>query len=294
MKKFFYSALLLGLLMSCDENTFTNDIEIPQQESDRSLVVEAVFIPGIDTVMRLSVVPTFFIDEVDFPQEEDLIPVSFSYILSDDTDGEVLMSGSCEECNDMDVDLRSVQFEIGHEYSLQVDAEGYDLTTARSQYLSPGVLSIERATLEDNELRLTAKIADVNDQDDFFAFRSVQKSFGENEVILRTRNSLFFDDLRFEESYSTSVLSDESFAGQSMSFTYDAFLDFWSGADSVRYIFQAVNWTEDYYRYERSLLNAEIAEYFPFSEPSSIHSNFDNSFGIFAIMNISQDSVTLR
>ncbi len=215
----------------------------------------------------------------------------------------------------------------GHQYLLQVMAEGFPTVEASSE-IRPAV-PIESLTVDSvrrsagiscvngdcettyaKEYQLQLRFSDVTQQRDFYeiiGYGTVVDSFEVRDDlgnivdydVFTSRQRLFLttndpvltsSDVGFGgEGFSGSSLlfTDELIANQTYTILFETDNFFYSDVQQISIILRTLS--EDQYRYQRTRILQEFSEGDPFSEVVPVYTNVENGFGIFA--GYSSDSV---
>ncbi len=290
LKISFFVILLLNL-MGCDEDRFTavKNIEFPEHES----------VLAITSHIGLS-------DQFTAPQAF----VGHSLGILDQQDYTIINDATVELYKDGNLFYNleplnnngsyfgpSGQDITPGTYTMKVSAPNYDPVEA-TQVL-PSMATVLSATYEfekvpfdfDSDLYdlMKLKIADPEDEENFYAFEMVFEIMDGNGNMREAFPYSDSDDPLFEYGYNVEhILPDISFNGKN----YDVRLvqqskwDVQQGETLIAVRVNVITLTKDYYTYEISRnLNYE-AEDNPFAEPVLVHSNFEGGFGVFTLNNV--------
>ena len=215
----------------------------------------------------------------------------------------------------------------GHQYLLQVMAEGFPTVEASSEIRS--AVPIESLTVDSvqspagiscvngdcettyaKEYQMQLRFSDVTQQSDFYeiiGYGTVVDSFEVRDDlgnivafdVFSSRQRLYFttndpvltsSDVGFggEAFFGESLLfTDELIADQSYTIIFKTDNSFFSDLQQLTIMLRTLS--EDQYRYQRTRILQEFSEGDPFSEVVPVYTNVENGFGIFA--GYSSDSV---
>jgi len=273
LKKIAWFFTIVLLLISCSEDFFDKAIDIDVNEHTSKLAGTALL--GANN-------------------ESDLVLVSFSQgpfektienqILKDAT---VTLTG-----NNSTIDFQSnaqndffvantnanLNFIPNNEYTLTIAASNYETITATQTY--PEEVPILEATITENTLKI--KINDNPNQKNYYLLGLERVEGNETSGVYVVP----FGSLTKESGFCYNCVSfnDDTFNGEQdfeIVVGHDSY-DFMSEA-TYRVILYHI--TEDFYRYDTTLRISNYAEDNPFVEPVILHRNFENGYGVFALVN---------
>ena len=169
-------------------------------------------------------------------------------------------------------------------YTLTIEAPNYKTIKATQFY--PEKVSIQEASINENTFKI--KINDNPNQKDYYLLKLKYKG----------TDGSFYDDyiepfgpLTKESGFCSSCVSftDVSFNGKSGFEIVTSIFDF-----NPNRTYKAVLYhiTEDFYKYDTTLRISDYAESNLFVEPVILHHNFDNGYGIFALVNTDELLIT--
>lgn len=161
-------------------------------------------------------------------------------------------------------------------YTLTIDAPNYPSLKATQTY--PEEVEILDASINDSNFRI--KINDNPDKKNYYLLKVEESTNG---------NTFFVHYLDPYSSFSNEsstcdtcvIFTDETFNGEQ---GFEINTSNFNFQESNTYKAILYNITEDYYRYDRTLLSND-SEGDPFSQPVILHRNFENGYGIFALAN---------
>lgn len=170
-----------------------------------------------------------------------------------------------------------INFVPNKAYTLTIEDPSY--TTIISQQVYPERVPILEASLNTN--RLEIKINDNPNQKNYYVLK-LQKKYDD------TYFDEYLDSFGSFSDYSgfcntCIIFNDDTFNGTQ---NFEIVATNYNGYDeNATYKVTLYNVTEDYFRYDQSLLQSSDAENNPFVEPVILHRNFKNGYGIFALVN---------
>lgn len=288
-----FIGLIISILSSCSEDSFTKIVNVELAEEDQQLAVVAQMTTTGDT-QHILVSETLSIFE-----NSDFTSLSNAKISLTTPD-----QGTIEPVFDPELNLYTVQdyrFKEGQNYSITIDHPDYAPMTASTQVPNaPEIIDVnlqiaEVDSLDDGTIIfksdpdiLTIKLKDPPNESNSYlinAFITIENdSTGET---LR-------DDYRFEINdnllqYNDNVISDITFNGKE----YELILlgtrnikywpAFFEGTSLHSFEIEIISISEELVQYENSIDQAYDSNDNPFVEPSTIFTNFDNGFGIFTV-----------
>ena len=136
----------------------------------------------------------------------------------------------------------------------------------------------------DRSDRVTVEFDDPSGEENFYeiALFSI-RDLGNGNFDYESHYIASLDFNLYESFFGASILSDETFNGQ----TYKIQLDinrYQNNEDELETFLIWRSVTKEYYQFARSTgLQREAEDFGPFSEPVSIRSNFENGLGLFSI-----------
>ena len=205
--------------------------------------------------------------------------------------------------------LNGLKPQIGHTYSIDVTALGYDQITSETTIPEPvPIISVDTNSILATDGRSTytrheviIKFNDPGEQKNYYKLKVFQinryKTLITVPIYCNDLNIMYFklpnDPGLFStgEQESNSLilseiyLSDESFNGNN----YNLKIGVWPDNGRKLY-FRLYSMNEEYYKYVRSYFNQVYKKYDIFSEPYQVYSNINNGAGIFSSSSMSVDS----
>lgn len=279
--------LLLVLCTSCNDafNT-TIDVDLPPHELKLGAYafVNASRGGGLGSVTRTFPIDTFninqasTIEDAEMEISSDLGIANFEYDPHSFNNFYVLEDGS-------------MSMPIGTELALSVFSPKYDTEIKTTQVVPQEVLPHSLKFIEDAGLNLDGDERSAIDV-------TIQDPPGQNfyEVVVYIQDTYYPDTgfPTYTESidpvavdsydYNALLISDDSFDGEEREIRFSFYR--WNLSDGDPYDRVKLRWrnvTEDYYLFQRTLLNYEENRDNPFASPAQVHSNFEDGFGIFGV-----------
>ena len=173
----------------------------------------------------------------------------------------------------------SINFIPEEEYVMTISSPNYETISAKQIY--PEKVQIIDASINSNTFKI--RLIDDLDEKNYYLLSlyaetadgaSSQQIYLEPFGSLTTRSSFCYNCVNF---------TDETFNEEEFEIVVNHFIDVIE--ENERYRVHLYNLTEDFFRYDRSLLNLENGDGNPFVEPVILHRNFENGYGIFSLMN---------
>jgi len=281
-----YIKLLLSLmilsLISCNEDSFTKIVDVDIEEEEQKLAIIAEF-NSQSELNKLLVSETIgVLDTSDFKSL---------------SDAEVTLNGPDGSSTVLQFDegynlhvLPEYDFVEGAEYSLIVDHPLYQKATSVIKVpTGPEIISMDVGDemIVDEEYGnfvtrvITVRFKDPIDESNFYSF-SGKLTFEDQFTGSTYYSSLYFDLSNNFLEFGEDLLSDITFDGEEYELILVA--EYFDNGDEYESIeLEFTSFSEEKILYERSLDIAYESLDNPFIEPSTIYTNFDNSFGIFVI-----------
>ena len=175
----------------------------------------------------------------------------------------------------------NINFVPNNEYTLTIAAPNYETISATQVY--PEKVPVLEASLTDNIFKI--KINDIPNQKDYYLLQLVEVI--DNDEGFNEQYIFPFGPLTKESGfcYSCVTFNDASFDGEQgfeIVVTND---NYNQNEENTTYKAILYHITEDFYRYDTTLRISNYAEDNPFVEPVILHRNFDNGYGVFALVN---------
>lgn len=290
--KYITFLLLLGYAIafsSCNENSFSQVVEIDIPPHEPALSVRALFQQN-DTLLSLLLTDSKGILEstsleiqkeatVRLFENEQALPV-FSYNPNSSRFTAPIPSG----------------FEQAEStYRLEISAPNFKTISATQtmpkpvsilagKYTPNGTFSSEGDRVDAIEI----EFQDPSDEENYYAISAVERvayfngqdtSYYDSEIYLESNDPLV--------SFGTAqllLLSDVAFNGN----TYKVLLYSYNKLQEGEIKIQLLSVSRDTYLYHRSLSNYYDAQDNPFAEPVNVHQNIENGHGIFGLMAVSE------
>ena len=169
-------------------------------------------------------------------------------------------------------------------YTITVEAPNYKTISATQVY--PEQVPILDATINGDLLKI--KINDNPNKKNYYVLKLQRRENDGNYY------DQYLDPFSTSTSYSAFCyacvnFNDDTFNGEQ---NFEIAVNSYSGDNNSQYKVVLYNVTEDYYRYDVSLLQSEDSEGNPFVEPIILHRNFENGYGVFALVNKSEFILT--
>lgn len=277
-KETFFSLLVSLLFIACSADFFDKPIDVDIQENESKLAPTAIF---------------GFINELDEEDSSPKIMVSFtqSPFQNPDDELQIIENATVElagnettylfefnEFDDFYYPLQDIPFNTSQNYTLTISAPEKQTVIASQTVPEP----VEIINIENTGNHFLIKINDNPNTRNFYLLKAY-KEFEEGNVqsiwlepfaTYMRESSLFF---------SSIIFTDTTFNGE-QGFNIDVKHNE-DNDNTANYKFVLYTITEDFFKYDTSIRIAEYAEDNPFVEPVIIHSNFQNGYGIFTLMN---------
>jgi len=183
--------------------------------------------------------------------------------------------------------VSSITLIPGNKYELTVSATNFE--TVKATQIMPNLPTIKDASFEKANNKLQISISD-GEGDDFYVIGMTpadSSSFASSYIY---DSGSLADESGLD--YRRVILKDETFAGEDVSQTFEAYLNGSTSVDSVKV--NLFNVSSDYYRLDRTYAASDNADGNPFAEPVILHRNFDNGYGVFALGNKSSKVVAIE
>lgn len=284
MKKYIFYTITLASLISCSADFFDKKIDIELNDTESKLAPTAFL--GVDFLNTHNV--------------EDTLSVLVSYtenpLLDDNqpkiiTEANVIFQGEdqsypflYEEQSQQFIYANPINFTPNSPYTLTIDSPNYNSVSSSQTYPEKAViLSAEKTS---NFFKI--KINDNPNQQNFYLLRIVKETeeFGFISVDLEPFTSNLDESGMCD---SCILFNDTTFNGE-QDFEIVA-KHFQENTEAVNYKIILFTTTQDFYKYDTSIRISEYAEGNPFVEPVIIHNNFENGYGIFALLNKTEISI---
>ncbi len=282
--------VIVLFMISCDEDYFYEEIDLDELEYVDLLTATAEYYEG-DSLLNVYISRTLPPDVTGYPPVEN---GDYRVVVSNDN-GDILLSDTCQDCNQLTLDVDGI-FNRASSYSMQVtDLENGDQIIARASFPEKPNVNLLNTTFSDTdrELLFSIEINDLKDNKDYYFFDQIYVI----EDPSRPRNIYFYPPEHLETYFENTkdydrILPDESFEGQRFLIPLREYYQSSSTEDSATVSVITENWSENYYRYGKSLFSIEESEYNPFIEPVSVRGNFENGLGIFTL--ITRDTASVK
>ena len=294
ISKILLLSLALLLWSSCDEDSFSQIVEIEIPEHESRPVLKMQLMAGEDNPQTLLSLSKGILDDEEFELPEDARVTLFQ-------DGaELAQLEYYDDLYKYEAFLdEGIPSTAGVNYRLEAEVPGFE--TVFADQVMPAVPNVPKVTWEregaitpDGDRVDEIVITIVDDEPGvtnyygiigFVAETVVNPNTG--DTIQAGRYNAFLDTndpLLSYSAYYNLVFTDESFDGsdfQARCYTYN-FLPENSIADYEVQVFQL---TRDAYLYARSLDQYNNAIDNPFAEPVTVHSNIEGGYGVFFLSN---------
>lgn len=268
--------LIIGLLLiSCTADFFDKPIDIDVDDHTSKLAGTALLDSGDKANL---VLVSFSQGPFEKSAEEQVLKDADVTLTGNNTTTDFLSSTE----NNFYVANSNLNFVPNNEYTLSISAPNYETITAKQIY--PEEVPIIEASISENTFKI--KINDNSNQKDYYLLQLMKKD-GSGEF---RNNYIFpFGSLSKESGFCNSCVSfnDDTFNGeQNFEIVVSNDLNNYNPDTTYKAILYHI--TEDFYRYDTTLRISFYAEDNPFVEPVILHRNFDNGYGVFALVNKSE------
>ncbi|MEE9348625.1 MAG: DUF4249 domain-containing protein [Flavobacteriaceae bacterium] len=173
----------------------------------------------------------------------------------------------------------SLDFQPNKAYTLSITAPNYETITATQTY--PTAVPILEASINENTFKI--KFNDNPTTEDFYLLKLYKEDLNNPGVFQSKWIEPFGNSSKYSGfCWDCVIFNDGTFNGDN---NVEIVVN--HGYLNPDTIYKAVLYhvTEDYYKYDVSLLNSQNAEDNPFVEPVILHRNFDNGYGVFTLVN---------
>ena len=204
--------------------------------------------------------------------------VQNAHITLSSDDGDIVFNSTLQ--NNFYLANNPLTFIPNKAYTLTLEASNYTSISATQVY--PESVAILDASINENTFKI--KFNDNPDKKNYYVLRLFESdgNGGFYEHYIEP-----FGSLTKESGFCHSCLnfSDETFNGE-QAFEIGVTNSYFDA--SISYKAVLYNVTEDFFRYDNSLLLSEYSQDNPFVEPVILHRNFENGYGIFGLINKSE------
>lgn len=272
---------LIFTLLSCTGEDFYTEIQYEEGRHSPLLSIQAI--AHVEDFLEVFVGKTRAIND----QEEPHLFDSLEARLFHNTD--LISEATCAECTDLLLFLNGHRFESGEKYRIEVKASGFEQTAwAETSVPQSPNIALKNLRFDDinSEIRGSLQIQDHPDTKDYYSINNItiRDNFGET-------NTGYYPDEAIESLFEyiypyERILPDKSFSGKviELNISNYAYRQNSTTMDTIYYILETDNLSEDHYRYLSALYTLDEWEYNPFIEPTSLVGNFNEAIGIFAIV----------
>jgi len=161
-------------------------------------------------------------------------------------------------------------------YTLHIEAP--DFPTLKATQVYPEAVEILEASITNNNFKI--KINDDPNKKNYYLLK-VEKSSNGSAFYIHYLDPYSSFSNASSTCDSCVIFTDETFNGEQ---GFEINTSNFSFQENLTYKAVLYNITEDYYRYDRTLLFND-PEGNPFTQPVILHRNFENGYGIFALAN---------
>ncbi len=289
MKNILFFTFIIILCSSC-EDFFSTTIKVdPPPHEDQ--IVTSAFFTNADTTLKALVNRSTAILENNNFDTENLENASVQLFSGDQLLTTIpYFEDQFSSFNHIE-EGTEVVFVAGQEYTLKVNHPDYEEATAT--VVVPNEVVPFRYDLEEDagvdefggrSDRVTVEFNDPPGEENFYEISLFSiRDFGNGDFSYESHYIASLDFNLYESFYGASILSDETFNGQ----TYKVQLDINRYENNGEELETFLIWrsvTKEYFQFSRSVgLQREAEDFGPFSEPVSIKSNFENGLGLFSI-----------
>lgn len=302
MKNLLFIALMFALFFfatACDEDSFTQvvEVEIPSHES--SIVMNALF-SNLDTSLQLLVSNSLGI----------LDPATHSSM----SNASVRLYQDNSLYQEFQFNNQNYRFETnlvqplsGSIYRIEVDAPNYK-SIAAEQEMPAAVELLEVELRDDGAIsgdgdrvdEILVKWNDPGHQENYYAIQGfLEQGYFDPQMndTIYYRSKFYMESfdqvIQFGDQYDILV-RDAAFNGRDYNLRLFTYFNLPFGSEQARVVIQLVSLTKDAYLYDRSLNQYYNAVDNPFAEPVVVHNNVEQGYGIFALAVIDEVIVELK
>ncbi len=289
MKNILFFTFIIIFFSSC-EDFFSTTIKVDPPAHEDQIVTSAFFTNADTTLQALVNRSTAILENNNF-DTENLANASVQLFSGDQLLTTIpYVENQFSSFNHIEEGTQVV-FESGQEYTLKVNHPDYEEATAT--VVVPNEVVPFRFDLEEDagvdefgsrSDRVTVEFNDPPGEENFYEISLFSiRDFGNGDFSYESHYITSLDFNLYESFYGASILSDETFNGQ----TYKVQLDINRYENNGEELETFLIWrsvTKDYFQFSRSVgLQRDSEDFGPFSEPVSIRSNFENGLGLFSI-----------
>ncbi len=277
-------------LSSCDENRFSQvvDVEIPEHEP--RIAVSADYDPSSNDF----IIGVYESQSILSQEESSFITNASIQLTSNGTD---ILAETVEDFG-LYYGTISTHPAPGEEIELLVSADGLATVSAKQTIPSvPDLGKIEYTVDGTVDLYgekvdlLAVTIPDNPNEENYYllsVYRTEYTSFG----IYSYKNYLETPDFTVDQINGSLGFTDQAFIDGEVTISSSIYNYTDSSFDSVNLVVELQNVTKDKFLFQKSL-NAYYNSQGPFAEPADVHENIENGYGIFTASNVAKDSIRI-
>ena len=295
----FFALAMFFLFNSCDEDSFTQVVEIELPEHRKMLSISAHF-ANTDTLYEMAVGNT--VSTLEDPSWSSLQNATVRLL----KDGNLMREFGFDSNMDAYQSAQPLSWQAdGAVYRLEVSAPGFETVSSEQRilkeiklteatYTKDGVLTPDGSRADE----LVFEFEDPAGEENYYAIRAFYESkYLEDTTYLISYNLYLesFDPLLQENSGAQLLVSDKSFEGKKVSLRSFCYCYFDQSPDLVdpKIVVQLVHLPKDQYLFLKSLYQYENASGNPFAAPVTVHGNIENGVGLFSLETISRYEIDL-